>query len=71
MKKWIEVANELTLREQEPKAILMGRHLIELGMPPGKLMGKMLADAFEHQLDGEFNDLDGAIQWARSQLELK
>ena len=39
----------------------MGRHLIERGMKPGREMGDTLKAAFEAQLDGEFEDLAGAL----------
>ena len=62
---WVSVAKKLAIKDQEPKPLLMGRHLLELGVNPGIEMGKILAQAFERQLDGEFKDLPGAINWAR------
>jgi tRNA nucleotidyltransferase (CCA-adding enzyme) len=56
-------ARELSLEKAAPKPILLGRHLIEKGMQPGKAMGKLLERAFEAQLDGEFTDLEEGLQW--------
>lgn len=60
---WERVAEELQLQESRPKPILMGRHLIERGWTPGIDMGKKLKEAFEVQLDGLFDDLEGALKW--------
>lgn len=56
-------ALELAVLDDVPAPILMGRHLIERGMTPGPTMGHLLARAYEAQLDGEFDDIDGAIRW--------
>jgi tRNA nucleotidyltransferase (CCA-adding enzyme) len=56
-------AEELRLREAAPKPILLGRHLIERGMKPGKRFGGILKAAFEAQLEGAFHDLDSALAW--------
>lgn len=61
-------AEELAVRDAAPKPILLGRHLLELGMKPGKNMGVMLKAAFEAQLDGTFDDEGGAIAWAQQNL---
>ncbi len=56
-------AEELRLREAAPRPILLGRHLIERGMKPGKQFGELLKAAFEAQLEGAFTDLEGALVW--------
>lgn len=40
--------------------ILMGRHLIEMGMKPSKKFGEILSKVFEMQLDGDVFDLESA-----------
>ena len=55
-------AEALQVQAAAPKPILMGRHLVELGMTPGKPMGAVLAAAFEAQLEGKFTDLDHALR---------
>ena len=66
----VERAAALQVQQQAPKPILMGRHLLELGLPPGKLVGRLVAAAYEAQLEGDFNDLPGAFSWLRSHPEL-
>jgi tRNA nucleotidyltransferase (CCA-adding enzyme) len=59
----LEQARELRIEAEAPRPILLGRHLIERGLKPGKEFGAILTRAFEAQLDGEFTDLDGALDW--------
>lgn len=62
--KWLLAkAAELDVKEDGPEPILLGRHLLERGHSPGPAMGKTLRAAFEAQLDGAFDDLDGALKW--------
>ena len=56
-------AEELSVREQPPDPILLGRHLLEYGLQPGKQLGQILHSAYEAQLAGEFHDLAGALLW--------
>ncbi len=56
-------ARALELEKSAPAPILQGRHLIERGMKPGPEMGALLKSAFEAQLDGEFADLAGGVEW--------
>jgi tRNA nucleotidyltransferase (CCA-adding enzyme) len=62
-------AGELSVQDQAPKPMMQGRHLIELGHQPGPEMGRILKDAFEAQLDGEFGDLDGGIEWLKERIK--
>ena len=61
-------AHQLALADSAPKPILLGRHLIALGMKAGPAMKPLLDAAFEAQLDGAFGDEAGAIDWARARL---
>ena len=63
----LEMARELELDDRGPRPILMGRHLLERGQEPGPAMGAILDQAFEAQIEGEFEDLDGALQWLENQ----
>jgi tRNA nucleotidyltransferase (CCA-adding enzyme) len=56
-------SHELQVRQAPPPPILMGRHLIELGLEPGQLFGQILHKAYEAQLEGAFFDLTQACQW--------
>lgn len=58
-------ANELEIGKEPPKPILMGRHLIPLGVKPGPGLGKILNKVFDMQIDGQVKDLDSAIRAAK------
>jgi tRNA nucleotidyltransferase (CCA-adding enzyme) len=62
---WVEVANSLDLASNKPQPILMGRHLLEIGLTPGPKIGNIVKCAFEAQLDEAFNDVEGALAWCR------
>jgi tRNA nucleotidyltransferase (CCA-adding enzyme) len=55
-------ATELKIQDRAPEPILKGRHLVELGMSPGKEFGPILEAAYEAQLEGRISDLDGALK---------
>ena len=63
-----ERAEALGVQHAPPPPILLGRHLIELGVAPGPAMGVILKQAYEQQLDNGFSDLDGALAFARTRL---
>lgn len=58
---FIERARSLGVEHRPPAPILMGRHLIELGVAPGPRMGEILRAVYELQLDGVVTTLDDAI----------
>ena len=58
---FIEKVRELDVENEPPKPILMGRHLIEMGMKPSKEFGNILNAVYEKQLDGQITDLENAI----------
>jgi tRNA nucleotidyltransferase (CCA-adding enzyme) len=62
---FIERARELDVQERAPQPILMGRHLIEMGLKPGPRMGKITRAVYEMQLDGRVQNLDEAKQAAQ------
>lgn len=61
----LERARELELAERAPRPIVLGRHLIELGLEPGPHFKELLEACFEAQLDGRFSDLEGGLECAR------
>ena len=63
-------AREMQVQEKPPEPVLMGRHLLELGLQPGKDFGVILNRAYEAQLEGDFFDLPQALAWLRGQREL-
>jgi tRNA nucleotidyltransferase (CCA-adding enzyme) len=62
---FLERARELGVDRRPPKPLLLGRHLLDLGMRPGPQMGKLLGQVYEKQLDGEVTSTDAAIEHAR------
>ena len=60
----------LDLEDSRPKPILLGRHLLEMGFSPGPKMGELLDQAFQLQLEGELNELEDAILWAKKMFNL-
>jgi tRNA nucleotidyltransferase (CCA-adding enzyme) len=63
---FIERVRELQVEKEAPKPILMGRHLIELGLTPSAQFKKILDAVYEKQLDGQITELSAAIEEARS-----
>jgi hypothetical protein len=47
------------------KPIVMGRHLLEVGIQPGPAMGKILSEIYEAQLSGRFDTPESGIEFAR------
>ena len=66
--KFWKVASELDLIEEAPQPYLMGKMLMDMGVKPGKQMGEIIKQSFELQLDGEINNVEEAIAWAKSRL---
>lgn len=61
-------AKRLALEHAAPKPIVLGRHLISLGLKPGPQFSPALEAAFESQLDGAFYDEAGGLEWMRNYL---
>jgi tRNA nucleotidyltransferase (CCA-adding enzyme) len=65
---FLERARELGVDRSPPKPLLLGRHLLELGMSPGPVIGDILKQVYERQLDGEITTTDEGIGLARRLL---
>ena len=61
-------AKSLGVEHKPPPPILLGRHLIELGVAPGPRMGEILKTVYELQLDSVVTTLEEAITAARPLL---
>jgi tRNA nucleotidyltransferase (CCA-adding enzyme) len=66
---FLQRARELGVEHQPPKPILLGRHLLTLGLKPGPRVGEVLRAVYERQLDGLVKTLDEAIELAHSLLD--
>ena len=65
----IKRAEELKVKDSEPKPIILGRHLIERGLKPSPEFGPILEQCFEEQLDGTFKDLEGGLSFLDDLLD--
>ena len=65
---FIERARRLGVEHKPPASLLMGRHLLALGVSPGPAVGSMLKRVYELQLDGEVRTVEEAIDAARRLL---
>ncbi|OHE87602.1 MAG: polynucleotide adenylyltransferase [Verrucomicrobia bacterium RIFCSPLOWO2_12_FULL_64_8] len=63
-----EKAQTLAVREAAPKPLILGRHLLELGLSPGPTFKPVLDAGFEAQLAGIFTDEVGGKAWLRDYL---
>ena len=61
---FIERARSLGVEHKPPPPILLGRHLIEMGVKPGPEMGRILKAVYELQLDSAVTSLEDARQRA-------
>ena len=64
----LERARRLDVEDQVPTPLVMGRHLLELGVQPGPDMGRLLDECYEAQLDGLFLTLDEGLTYANNKL---
>ena len=66
---FIEKVRTLGVERRPPSPLLMGRHLLEMGLPPGPRIGKITRAIYEMQLDGRVQDLDHARREARRLMD--
>jgi tRNA nucleotidyltransferase (CCA-adding enzyme) len=64
----LERAEALAAADAAPRPLVLGRHLIELGLPPGRDFKPLLDKCFEAQLDGRFTDLEGGLAWLKRKV---
>ena len=62
---FLQRARELDVEKRPPDPLLLGRHLLELGVEPGPRMGEITRIVYEMQLDGRVRTLEQAINEAR------
>ena len=65
MQWFLERARSLGVEHAAPKPLVLGRHLLELGVTPGPRMGEILKALYERQLDGEITTVEEGIAAAR------
>ncbi len=62
---FLERARTIGAHVGPPKPILLGRHLLEMGVKPGPRVGEILKAVYEEQLDGTITTLEQALERAR------
>lgn len=64
-------ARALGVEHAAPAPLLLGRHLLDLGMSPGPEVGRVLKAIYEKQLDGEITTVDEGIAAAKVMLDTR
>ena len=57
----LEIAAKLDVVKQPPQPLVLGRHLLAIGLQPGPRFGPLLAACYEAQLDGTISDVDEGL----------
>ena len=57
----LDRARALGVEHAAPAPLVMGRHLLDLGVAPGPEMGDLLRRVYERQLDGEVRTLEEGL----------
>ena len=65
---FLERARELGVQHAPPKPVLLGRHLLALGVKPGPRMGEILRAVYERQLDGAVSSVEEGVAVARTMI---
>ena len=65
---FLERARALGVEHRPPAPILLGRHVLALGLTPGPRVGEILKAVYEMQLDGTISTIDEAIAAAQRLL---
>jgi tRNA nucleotidyltransferase (CCA-adding enzyme) len=66
---FIDRARELSVERRAPAALLMGRHLLEMGLQRSPRVGEIARAVYEMQLDGRVRTLEEAQAAARRLIE--
>ncbi len=66
---FLERARTLGVEHQPPAPLLLGRHLLALGLTPGPRVGEVLQQVYERQLDGTVRTVDEGIEEAKRLID--
>ncbi len=67
---FIERARELEIERKAPAPLLMGRHVLEMGLEPSPRVGEITRAVYEMQLDGRVRTLEEAKEAAGQMMEM-
>jgi tRNA nucleotidyltransferase (CCA-adding enzyme) len=62
---FIARARSLGVEHRAPVPLVLGRHLLELGMTPGPRVGEVLKQVYEKQLDGAIASVEQGVEEAK------
>lgn len=62
---FLDRARRLGVEHRPPAPLLLGRHLLSLGLTPGPRVGEILKQVYEKQLDGEVASVEDGVAVAR------
>lgn len=65
MDRFLERARQLGVEHAAPAPLLLGRHLLALGVKPGPRMGQLLRAVYEQQLDGSVGTVEEGLALAQ------
>ena len=65
---FLERAKSLNVTHEGPKPLLLGRHLLEMGLKPGPKIGEITGKVYDLQLEGRVKTLEEAQGEARRLL---
>jgi len=65
----LQKAHTLALASTAPKPLVLGRHLLALGLKPSPRFKSILDEAFEAQLEGIFSDETSGVDWLKKYLQ--
>lgn len=65
---FLDRARALGVEHRPPAPLLLGRHLLGLGLLPGPKVGEILKQVYEKQLDGQVTNVEEGIEEARRLL---
>jgi tRNA nucleotidyltransferase (CCA-adding enzyme) len=62
---FLERARQLGVEHAPPRPLVLGRHLLALGMSPGPRIGELLRAVYERQLDGSITTVEEGLAFVR------
>jgi tRNA nucleotidyltransferase (CCA-adding enzyme) len=62
---FLDRARALGVEHRPPAPLVLGRHVVALGVAPGPRVGVLLKDAYERQLDGEITTVEEGVAYLR------
>jgi len=65
---FLDRARQLGVEHKPPRPILLGRHVLELGLTPGPRVGEIVKAIYEQQMDGTVATLEQALAAAKRLL---